>query len=76
MANSMSIVERYPEVCGIIDSIATDCNCWGVFCVRVRDYLTALVNEGEVSYWDYSDLEDYGWKYRMTWGGGIYPQPC
>lgn len=57
----------------IIDRLADDCNCWGAFCVRLRDYLESLLWGNEISPWDYEDLEDYAWKYRMKWGGGIYP---
>ena len=54
----------------IIDRVAEDCDSWGVFTVRLRDYLEALLADCEISPWDYESLEDYAWKYRNS-----FPNP-
>ena len=56
--------------CEVIDRIAADCNRWGTFCVRLRDYLESLLYDNEISPWDYEELDNYAWKYRHHWGYG------
>lgn len=41
----------------MINELACECDSWGAFVVRTRDFLRACLNDNDISYWEYYDLD-------------------
>lgn len=41
----------------MIEELVSDCNTWAEFVVRTSGFLHACLNDNDISYWEYVDLD-------------------
>lgn len=49
----------------MMNEMVSECRSWGIFVNRAHDFLVACLNDNDISYWEYYDLEK---SIRGYWG--------